>query len=175
MSNKNFLTDPIFSSYAAPLQLPLGFPKRIREVHEDLKIEKLPKIDYVVVSHNHYDHLDNNSIQLLKKIHDPIFIVPSQLNIWFHKNGISKVVDLNRWNSHKENDIEINFLPAQHWSHRTTFDRFDKIFFNNQVVKHFGVLLCYQMVKNLFILQEIQDIVMILKKLVKNSKKLIWR
>eukprot|EP01080_Neovahlkampfia_damariscottae_P000479 gene479-6889_t len=123
MNNKNFLTDPIFSSYAAPLQIP-GFPKRIREVHDDLKIEKLPKIDYVVVSHNHYDHLDFNSIKTLKKIHDPVFIVPSKLNLWFYRNGINKVIDLSWWQSHKEDNIEITLLPVQHWSHRNMFDRF---------------------------------------------------
>jgi N-acyl-phosphatidylethanolamine-hydrolysing phospholipase D len=83
----------------------------------------LPKIDYVVVSHNHYDHLDYNSIKLLKKVHDPLFVVPLKVSKWFIRNGFSNVVELDWWNSHKHDNIEITALPVQHWSHRSIFDR----------------------------------------------------
>jgi N-acyl-phosphatidylethanolamine-hydrolysing phospholipase D len=123
MDGHNIITDPIFSEYCSPFQF-FPSPKRLINVNEELKIEKLPKIDVVVVSHNHYDHLDYRSIMEISKHHDPLFVVPLRMKKWFSKNGIEKVVELDWYEKHDVNlNFKIHLLPAQHWSSRVVFDK----------------------------------------------------
>lgn len=117
----NFLTDPIFSERASPVQW--AGPKRIRK--PALLIKDLPKIDFVLISHNHYDHMDSASIQDLAKIHNPIFIVPLANGELIQGMGAEKVVELDWWQEHQvvNSEFKITLVPAQHWSARGVFDR----------------------------------------------------
>ena len=117
----NFLTDPIFSERASPFQW-VG-PKRIRK--PALQIKDLPKIDFVLISHNHYDHMDSASIDQLTKIHNPVFIVPLANGDLIKGMGAENVVELNWWEDHQilNSDFKITLVPAQHWSARGLFDR----------------------------------------------------
>lgn len=94
----NLLTDPVFSTHAAPVKLP-GTPKRMVDV--PVTIEDLPRIDVVSISHNHYDHLDTEAVLTLVKEHDPIFVVPLGMKAWFKSTvsrlDESKVVELDWW------------------------------------------------------------------------------
>jgi L-ascorbate metabolism protein UlaG (beta-lactamase superfamily) len=72
LENGSILTDPIFSGVAGPWGL-LG-PRRVRK--PGLSLDQLPKIDTVLISHNHYDHLDIPSLQALEKKDPPLFVVP---------------------------------------------------------------------------------------------------
>jgi len=115
------LTDPIFSQRASPLAF-LG-PKR--HVGPGIALADLPHIDAVVISHNHYDHLDDASVQPLatQSGGSPVFIVPLGLKAWFAKRGIERVVELDWWQAHSVGAVEIVLTPVQHWSGRGLTDR----------------------------------------------------
>ena len=79
----NFLTDPIWSKRCSPFSF-FG-PKRRSE--PGIQISELEKVDYVLISHNHYDHLDLSSIKELISYHpNVLIIVPTGLKKWFRKN-----------------------------------------------------------------------------------------
>ena len=115
------LTDPIFSERASPIQS-LG-PKRVHP--PGLSIEQLPPIDVVVISHNHYDHLDKNSILALanRAPSATLFIVPLGVKALFTELGITNVKELDWWDSINVKGVEFNFTPVQHWSARGLGDR----------------------------------------------------
>ena len=114
------LTDPIFSDRASPFKR-IG-PKRLIPAAIDLKA--IPKIDYVTVSHNHYDHLDIHSLINISKNHpDAIFLVPAGDRDLLKRKRIKNVHEFEWWESFKDDDIEFTFTPVQHWSKRGLFDR----------------------------------------------------
>lgn len=117
----NVLTDPVFSERASPL--PFAGPKRAQP--PGLTPEQLPPIDLVLVSHNHYDHLDVASVRSLaaQAGGSPLFIVPLGLKPWFAELGIHRVVELDWWQTHRVGDTEVVLTPAQHWSGRGLHDR----------------------------------------------------
>jgi L-ascorbate metabolism protein UlaG (beta-lactamase superfamily) len=88
-----------------------------------LSIDQLPPIHLVLISHNHYDHLDQASIEKLLALgHTPQFIVPLGVKSWFAGLGIDKVQELDWWDHVELGNLDIHFTPAQHWSKRTPFD-----------------------------------------------------
>lgn len=114
------LTDPIFSKRAGPFSL-IG-PKRARP--PGIKIGELPPIDIVLISHNHYDHMDMRSIRKIWKKHQPLFIVPLNNGKKLHTKGVYNIIELNWWQEYSLNkDQSIILTPAQHWSGRGLFDR----------------------------------------------------
>lgn len=117
----NVLTDPMFSERASPVQS-FG-PKRAQP--PGLSIEQLPSIDVVLISHNHYDHLDKNTILALANRAQAatLFIVPLGVKAWFDDTGIKNVKELDWWDSVKVKGVEFNFTPVQHWSARGLGDR----------------------------------------------------
>lgn len=117
----NVLTDPIFSERASPLQI-MG-PKRAQP--PGVAMDDLPPIDVVVVSHNHYDHLDRSSIVLLNERSGgkTLFLVPLGLKPWMEKLGITNVVELDWWQHHEVRGVEFHLTPVQHWSARGVGDR----------------------------------------------------
>lgn len=129
--NKYILTDPIFSNRASPVQW-MG-PKRFHK--SPISIEDLPFIDCVIISHDHYDHLDKQSI---KKLKNKVGIFYTTLGVGkrLEKFGVSseKIVELNWWQSDIRNDIEFICTPTQHFSGRGLFDR-DKTLWASWVIK----------------------------------------
>lgn len=116
----NILTDPVYSQRTSPFQW--AGPKRMRP--PGIRFEDLPPIDYVIISHNHYDHLDDGTVKRLKKEHDPAFITPLGVGAYMETLGIQDITDLDWWQSHRVNDsIEIVSVPAQHFSGRGMLDR----------------------------------------------------
>ncbi|MDH3328348.1 MAG: MBL fold metallo-hydrolase [Desulfobulbaceae bacterium] len=113
------LTDPIFSDRASPVTF-LG-PKRVHP--PALSIEDLPKIDYVVLSHNHYDHLDLKSVRDIGS--DVFWLVPLGLKKWFVNAGIKeeKVIEFDWWDKRQFDRVIISATPAQHWSSRSLWDK----------------------------------------------------
>ena len=118
--NLTVLTDPQFSNRASPLFF--GGPKRVTPT--PFEIEDLPNIDIVLISHNHYDHLDRSSIKDLVK-HQPSikFLVPLGLGQTLYKWGVVDVTELDWWQAVKFQEIEIQPTPVKHWSCRSLFDR----------------------------------------------------
>jgi len=121
----NVLTDPIFSERASPVQF-MG-PKRHQP--PGLALEQLPAIDLVLVSHNHYDHLDEASVAALARQPrgGPWFAVPLGLGDWLRRRGIQRIIELDWWDCHTmqtaRGAVELMLLPAQHWSARGINDR----------------------------------------------------
>ena len=116
----NILTDPIFSERASPLSW-IG-PKRL--LPPALTVAELPAIDYVLISHNHYDHLDRASITALEQAGQPIYLVPLGVERWFAEQGIpaARVKALDWWDSWQSGATQFAFVPAQHWSKRGLTD-----------------------------------------------------
>ena len=121
----NVLTDPIFSERASPV----GFVGPKRHVPPGIALADLPHIDLVLVSHNHYDHLDAPSVQALNAQAGgpPLFVVPLGLKPWLADIGITNAAELDWWQSHTlstpRGSAEIVLTPVQHWSGRGLGDR----------------------------------------------------
>ena len=116
----NIITDPIFSERASPFSF-FG-PKRL--IPPAIDYEDLPNIDVIVISHNHYDHLDKKTIKNLNKINpDIIYLVPLKLKKWFEGLGTKNVYEFNWWEEKKIKNTTFTFVPVQHWSRRGLFDK----------------------------------------------------
>jgi L-ascorbate metabolism protein UlaG (beta-lactamase superfamily) len=119
-SELTIMTDPQFSGRASPL-LFMG-PKRVTPPPFD--IADLPRIDVVVISHNHYDHLDEASISEIAKTQPNVeFLVPLGLKSLLEEWGAKNVTELDWWQQMKHKGVTIQPTPVQHWSKRTFFDR----------------------------------------------------
>jgi L-ascorbate metabolism protein UlaG (beta-lactamase superfamily) len=131
-SGVTILTDPIFSERASPLK---NFgPKRL--IPPALQIIDIPNIDFVTVSHNHYDHLDTRSLKEISTLHpNAIFLVPSGDLKLLKKNKINNVYEFEWWKSFKGKNFEFTFTPVQHWSKRSLFDR-NKSLWGGWYIKH---------------------------------------
>ena len=120
LAGMNVLLDPQFSERASPVQF--AGPKRI--VPLPIEVRELPRIDVVLVSHNHYDHLDVDSVKQLAAMPSgsPLFIVPLGLKAWFHEIGIERVEERGWWQSRDVGPLRFTLVPVQHWSKRTLWD-----------------------------------------------------
>lgn len=119
LQNLNILTDPIFSKRAGPFSL-LG-PKRVRE--PGIALKKLPHIDVVLISHNHYDHMDIPTLAKLEKMFHPLFIVPLGNRKYLKKKRFKLVEEIDWWQTLELNEMQsITSVPAQHWSRRKLND-----------------------------------------------------
>jgi L-ascorbate metabolism protein UlaG (beta-lactamase superfamily) len=116
----NILTDPIWSKRAG-LLWGLG-PKRV--IDPGIKFDDLPKIDLVLISHNHYDHMDRKTIRALVRRDNPKFIVPLGNDIIIKSFARdANVVALDWFDSLEYESLQINMVPVLHWSSRVIFDR----------------------------------------------------
>lgn len=120
IEGKRFLTDPIWSPRCSPIRF-LG-PKRLYDA--PIPLEELPHIDYIFISHNHYDHLDLYSVRSLQKRFPSItWIVPKGVKKWFIKKGITNVIELSWWQDAQICPTwKVTAVPAQHFSGRGAFD-----------------------------------------------------
>ncbi len=112
------LTDPNWSERASPLTW--AGPRRL--VPPGLPFEELPRVDVVIISHDHYDHLDLATVKRLAAEHDPLFVVPLGLKAWFADNGIARVEERDWWQRVELRGVAFVCLPAQHFSQRTLWD-----------------------------------------------------
>ena len=137
----NVLTDPVFSERASPVQL-IG-PQRAQP--PGVALDELPAIDVVLISHDHYDHLDRNSVVALNQRASgaTLFLVPLGLRPWMQNQGVSNVLELDWWDRivlQRQADgrvvrlpddagqatpdaVEFHLTPVQHWSARGLSDR----------------------------------------------------
>ncbi|MFG2574971.1 MBL fold metallo-hydrolase [Streptomyces sp. NPDC048481] len=106
------LTDPVWSRRI------LGTPARITPV--GVPWEELPRIDAVVISHNHYDHLDAPTLRRLPR-DTPVF-VPAGLGRWFLRRRFTRVTELDWWECAELSGVRFDFVPAHHWSKRSLVD-----------------------------------------------------
>lgn len=123
----NVLVDPVFSRVVSPIP-PFG-PRRHQP--PGLTPQTLPHIDLVVISHNHYDHLDVASVRAVQRQAGgaPLFLVPQGLDIWFTRVVPGARVRAFAWDEQWSgpNNLEFHFLPVQHWSSRSPLRRNDSL------------------------------------------------
>lgn len=112
----NILTDPVLSSRCSPF--PFLGPRRLTP--PAIALKELPPIDLVVISHNHYDHLDRKTVSYLGN--KPLWLVPLGLKRWFLKRKIHHLKELDWWGEQQFEKIQATCTPSQHWSKRTPFD-----------------------------------------------------
>lgn len=111
------LTDPYLTTFAGPAGLG---PRRY--VKSGVPISALPQIDLLVVSHNHYDHLDERALARLPGKHKMTVIVPLRLARFFRERGFPNVIELDWHEKHEIRGVSITALPVVHWSRRSGFD-----------------------------------------------------
>ncbi|WJV45259.1 MBL fold metallo-hydrolase [Streptomyces flavofungini] len=102
------LTDPVWSRRI------LGTPARVTPV--GVPWTALPRVDAVVISHNHYDHLDAPTLRRLPR--DTPVLVPAGLARWFTRRRFTRVVELDWWEGARLGGVRFDFVPAHHWSKR---------------------------------------------------------
>ena len=120
MDGANILTDPIWSERCSPF--PWIGPKRYRE--PGIRFEDLPPIDVVLISHNHYDHLDVPTLKRLAKRGTLRSVVPLGNLDLVRSTGIAAVEELDWWQTIRlKQGITITFVPAHHFSSRSLWDR----------------------------------------------------
>lgn len=81
---------------------------------------RLPLLDLLLISHNHYDHLDAPTLRPLAR--DTPVVAPGGLGQWFRYRGFTAVTELDWWESVRVGPLEVTFVPAHHWSRRGLFD-----------------------------------------------------
>jgi L-ascorbate metabolism protein UlaG (beta-lactamase superfamily) len=123
VGGKNIITDPIWSSHAGPFGK-LGVK---RSVYPGLNIEDLPPIDFILISHSHYDHLDLPTIENITKNHNPQIITGMGVThyIDYCKKSPERCFEMQWWENTKTINSEVifNFVPAHHWSSRYLLDK----------------------------------------------------
>lgn len=116
----NILTDPIWSARASMASF-IG-PLRYRP--PGIAFPDLPPIDLVLVSHNHYDHLDLPTLRRLARAHSPAILTGLGNRRPLQRAGIGNVAEMGWWDHHRmSGQLTVHATPAQHWSGRGLFDR----------------------------------------------------
>ncbi len=114
------LIDPVFSGRASPL----WFVGPRRKTPPPLMVRELPALDTVLISHNHYDHLDRSTIRkILRRFPAVNFVVPLGMGRWLRRHGAKSVTELDWWQQTSSHNLTIHAVPARHWSMRTPWDR----------------------------------------------------
>ena len=115
MNGINILTDPIYSRTVS-----FAFPRRQKP---GIPFEDLPPIDYIVVSHSDYDHLNIKTLRMLRRRGLSTLVIPRGLARYAQKVGIDNVVEVSTWESYERPGLTITCTPAKHHSKRTAWDR----------------------------------------------------
>jgi len=121
VSGLNILTDPVWSKRASPFSF--AGPKRVNP--PGIPFEELPPIDLVLLSHNHYDHLDGGTLARLQALHDPLVITPLGNDTIVRRHAPAMRIHAGDWGDRVEvgEGVVIHFEPAHHWSARGARDR----------------------------------------------------
>lgn len=121
----NILTDPVFDERASPLSF--AGPKRHQP--PGVALQDLPRIDVILISHSHYDHLSRASLRQLYRQAGgpPLLVAPLGVDIWLERNVTggdrSRIVKLDWWEKTAYRGVELHLLPVHHWSARSLWDR----------------------------------------------------
>ncbi len=130
MGNTTIITDPVFSKNAGPL---IFGPKRFTE--PALNLTEIPNIDLILLTHNHYDHLDTRTVQRFPFKKAKVML-PLKLGKYFSRNGYDDVNEMDWYDSIRVNEkLKITFLPAVHWSKRSLTDT-NKTLWGNFLIEY---------------------------------------
>ena len=116
LGNTTIITDPLFSKNAGPL---IFGPKRY--VNPAINLKELPEVNLLLLTHNHYDHLDYRTIKKFPYKKAKV-LTPLRLGKYFTRNGFSEVQEMDWYDQTEVNDLKITLMPAVHWSKRTLTD-----------------------------------------------------
>jgi L-ascorbate metabolism protein UlaG (beta-lactamase superfamily) len=117
----NILIDPVFSERASPFAF--AGPRRVNA--PGIAFDDLPPIDTVLVTHNHYDHLDVDTLRRLAQRHAPRIVTPLGNDTIMRDAGVTGTIEAHDWGARVplSDRVAINVVPIQHWSARGLFDR----------------------------------------------------
>ena len=116
----NLLTDPMWSARASPL--PFAGPRR--RVPAAVAFDALPPIDLVLLSHNHYDHLDGPTVRRLAARHPRArWLAPLGLGPFLRRRGVADLLELDWWEETRHGPLALGCTPARHFSSRSPVDR----------------------------------------------------
>ena len=133
----NLLTDPVWSEYAGPMK---GIGPKRRHL-PGIPFEDLPPIDIVLLSHNHYDHMDLKTLKRLFKKFKPQIITGLGNGVYLKAKGISHVHELDWWQDLKTHQgFKITYVPAQHFSARFPWDHNKALWGGFTVMSDTGLL-----------------------------------
>ena len=114
------LTDPVWADRVSPFRF-LG-PRRW--VPAPLALEALPRLDLVLLSHNHYDHLDQATVRRLSELQPQVpWVTPLRLSGSLRRWGVREAIELDWWDVYRAGAVEIGSTPAMHFSARGLLDR----------------------------------------------------
>ncbi len=117
---------------------PVSFAGPERYMKPGISIEDLPHIDLIVISHNHYDHLDRLTLEKIhqkQKDQPPRIFVPLNQKEWFEDLEIPNVVEMDWWEEQQYLGWKIHAVPVQHWSGRKLWDR-NQVLWAGWVLEH---------------------------------------
>ncbi len=125
ISGLNLIFDPILSERASPISLFFGAKRKVRP---PIQASDLPQINAILVSHNHFDHLDRKTVAaILKQSKNPATLcayVPLKMGKWFKDIGFRCIHEFDWWDRVEINSaISVTAVPTHHWSRRGLFDR----------------------------------------------------
>ena len=117
----NILTDPVWSERCSPVSF--AGPKRVND--PGIALSDLPDIDVVLLSHNHYDHLDLDTLSFLRASHDPLIVTPLGNDTILKAHDGAFRVAVGDWGDTLDigPDMKVHLEPAHHWSARGMGDR----------------------------------------------------
>jgi len=116
----NILTDPVWSEWASPI--PFSGPKRMRP--PGIRFEDLPEIDIILLTHNHYDHLDIRTMKKLSAEYAPKIFCPLGVGRYLDRKGIGNITEMDWWDEIGiDTGLSLICTPAQHFSGRGMYDR----------------------------------------------------
>ena len=114
------LTDPIFSERASPFSF--AGPRRVRD--PGIALDALPWVDVVLLSHNHYDHMDLATLRVLRDKFDPKIVTGLGNGDYLAGKGVPGAIELDWWDRCEPRPgLIVTYVPAQHWSSRSLRDR----------------------------------------------------
>jgi N-acyl-phosphatidylethanolamine-hydrolysing phospholipase D len=119
LGERILLIDPVFSERVSPV----SWAGPERQVPLPIQIADLPRVDAVLISHDHYDHLDRASIAALEAKFRPLYFVPLGVGARLHAMGATRVVDMDWWQYVDVYGLRIHNTPARHFSGRSLTDR----------------------------------------------------
>jgi N-acyl-phosphatidylethanolamine-hydrolysing phospholipase D len=130
----NIVTDPHWGRRASPVRF-IG-PKRM--IPPGLRFEDLPAIHAVIISHDHYDHLDAETVARITRAHDAVFFIPLGGRALLARMGARHIVELDWWQASTLGRVRFVCTPAQHSSGRTALDQNDRLWSSWAVIGQAG-------------------------------------
>ncbi|MDE8345491.1 MAG: MBL fold metallo-hydrolase [Acidocella sp.] len=130
----NILTDPVFSKRCSPVRF--AGPSRVRA--PGMRMEDLPPVEMILLSHNHYDHMDISALKRLRRLHPKAVIVTMLGNAAFlAKKGLTGAIELDWWDETQVGETMVTATPARHFAARGLYDR-NETLWGGMMIMHQG-------------------------------------